>query len=60
MTCLMRTKTEISKIANFLGKMHIFVNMATQVDKCLLVFEENVCNGKNPYAFERIESGGPV
>jgi hypothetical protein len=38
--------------------MHIFVNMATQVDKCLLVFEENVCNGKNPYAFERIESGG--
>jgi hypothetical protein len=25
--------------------MHIFVNMSTQVDKCLQVFEENVYNG---------------
>jgi hypothetical protein len=31
----MSTKTEISKIAILFCKMHIFVNMATQVDYCL-------------------------
>lgn len=33
------TKTEVSKISFFFSKMHIFVNMTGEVDKCLMVFE---------------------
>ncbi|VDI71580.1 E1A/CREB-binding protein [Mytilus galloprovincialis] len=51
------TQTEMAKMSSFFCKMHIFVNMASEVDKCLQVFESNVCNGKNPFAFEWKESG---
>lgn len=33
------TKTELIKISFFFSKMHIFVNMTGEVDKCLMVFE---------------------
>jgi len=35
-------KMEIGKISSFFCKMHIFVNMASEVDKCLAAFETNV------------------
>ncbi|CAL4110248.1 unnamed protein product, partial [Meganyctiphanes norvegica] len=41
----------------FFCKMHIFVNMATEVDKCLTILETNICSGNNPYSFDRKESG---
>ncbi|VDI35042.1 Hypothetical predicted protein [Mytilus galloprovincialis] len=51
------TPTEMAKMSSFFCKMLIFVNMASEVDKCLQVFERHVCNGKNPFAFEWKESG---
>lgn len=38
--------------------MHIFVNMAGEVDKCLMVFENSISQGNNPYSFDWKESGG--
>ena len=52
-----QTKAEMGKLSSFFCKMHIFVNMASEVDKCLSLFESNVCSGKNPYAFDWKESG---
>ena len=38
--------------------MHIFVNMASEVDKCLDEYEKQVISdGRNQYAFQWIESG---
>ena len=51
------TRSKMSNISSFFCKMHIFVPMASEVDKCLNIFESNVCNGKNPFAFEWKESG---
>ncbi|XP_048751175.2 uncharacterized protein LOC125662866 [Ostrea edulis] len=50
-------RLEIGKVSSFFCKMHVFVNMASEVDKCLNVFENNVCLGRNPYSFEWKESG---
>ena len=38
--------------------MHIFVNMATEADKCLAKFEKQVISdGRNQYAFQWNECG---
>lgn len=50
-------RKEMGRVASFFCKMHVFVNMASEVDKCLSVFENNVCSGKNPYSFDWKESG---
>ncbi|CAC5414940.1 unnamed protein product [Mytilus coruscus] len=48
------TQAEIAKMSSFFCKMHISVNMASEVDKCLQLFESNVCNGKNPFSSSRL------
>ena len=38
--------------------MHLLVNFATECDKCLKIFEQNVIvSGRNPNAFNNSESG---
>ncbi|MES9880650.1 MAG: hypothetical protein ABW185_07190 [Sedimenticola sp.] len=49
-------RSEVSTISSYFCKMHIFVNMASEVDKCLSVFGNNVTAGKNPYSFDWNES----
>ena len=51
-------QSEMCNISSFFCKMHIFVNMANEVDKCLSIFEKTVSEGKNPFAFDWKESGG--
>ena len=49
---------EMSTLFSFFCKMHIFVNMASEADKCLSQFEKQiVLDGRNPYAFSWNESG---
>lgn len=52
-----KVRNEVSKISSYFCKMHIFVNMASEVDKCLSLFESNISSGRNPYAFDWKESG---
>ena len=52
------TKQEMGTLFSFFCKMHIFVNMANETDKCLLQFERNIIStGRNPYSFSWNESG---
>lgn len=49
----------MSKIAICVCEMHIFVNMNTAVDKFLLLFKENICNGKLiTYKSKDLSGGG--
>ncbi|WAR29909.1 hypothetical protein MAR_003477 [Mya arenaria] len=52
------TKPELCKLSNYFCKMHVFVNMANKVDKCMNVFEKSVCMGSNPFSLGLSESGG--
>ncbi|KAK3084521.1 hypothetical protein FSP39_014699 [Pinctada imbricata] len=51
------TRVQVSTISSYFCKMHIFVNMASEVDKCLSLFENNIACGRNPFAFNLSESG---
>jgi E1A/CREB-binding protein len=45
-------------MGHFFCKMHLLVNFATECDKCLKIFEQNVIvSGRNPNAFNNSESG---
>lgn len=50
-------RKEMGRVVLFFCKMYVFVNMVSEVDKCLSVFENNVCLGKNFYSFDWKESG---
>lgn len=51
-------RKSLGEVFNFFCKMHIFVNMATEVDKSLMQFEKTVISeGHNPFAFSTAESG---
>ncbi|MES9884866.1 MAG: hypothetical protein ABW185_28810 [Sedimenticola sp.] len=51
-------KQEMSKLLSFFCKMHIFVNMASETDKCLAQFEKHIiAEGRNPFSFNWTESG---
>lgn len=46
-----------SKLFFFFCKMHLFVNMATEVDKCLVLFEISfITEGRNAYSYNLNES----
>lgn len=51
-------KAQSTKLFSFFCKMHLFVNMASEVEKCLNLFEKSViADGRNPYSFGCNESG---
>jgi len=48
----------LGKLFSFFCKMHLFVNFASEIDKCLAQFEQSVvADGRNPFAFSSTESG---
>ena len=44
-------RTEIKDTSSFFCKMHVIVNMDTEADKCLVLFESNFSSRKNQNAF---------
>ena len=52
------TQEHLRSMGHFFCKMHLLVNFATECDKCLKIFEQNVIvSGRNPNAFNNSESG---
>ena len=51
------THSEIKSVSHFLCKMHPLVNFASSCDETLKMFEKNVVTGKNPFSFDKGESG---
>jgi hypothetical protein len=51
-------KANASQLFSFFCKMHLFVNMAGEVDKSLSQFEKTIISdSRNPFSFASTESG---
>jgi E1A/CREB-binding protein len=52
------SQTNLRPMGNFFCKMHLLVNFATECDKALKEFEQNITvSGRNPHSFSKSESG---
>ena len=52
------SQTNLRSMGNFFCKMHLLVNFATECDKALKEFEQNIIvSGRNPHSFSKSESG---